>query len=83
MNRPKRNDAILTAKALEEIKKGIVRGFEIIGNNPLLHMSAITISVTHFLESYSEAYHIDRDQTLDAFIEGVKMLMKESDPNVS
>ena len=83
MNRPKRNDAILTAKALEEIKKGIVRGFEIIGNNPFLHMSAVTMAVTHYLESYSDAYHVDRAQTLDAFIEGVNMLMKESDPNVS
>lgn len=83
MNRPKRNDAILAAKAIEEIKKGIVHGIEITGNNPFLHMSAVTVAVTHYLESYSDTYHIDRAQTLDIFIEGVKTLMKESDPNVS
>ena len=83
MNRPKRNDAILAAKAIEEIKKGIVRGCEITGNNPSLHMSAVTMAVTHYLESYSDTYHVDRAQTLDVFIEGVKTLMKESDPNVS
>lgn len=83
MNRPKRNDEILAAKAIEEIKKGMLRGFGITGNNPFLQMSAVTVAVTHYLESYSEAYHIDRAQTLDAFIEGVTMLMKESDPNVS
>ena len=46
-------------------------------------MSAVTMAVTHYLESYSDAYHVDRAQTLDAFIEGVNTLMKESDPNVS
>ena len=83
MNKPKRKDAILVGMAVGKIKEGIISGIQITGNNPFLHMSAVTMAVTHYLESYSETCHIDRAETLDAFIEGVKTLMKESDPNVS
>ena len=83
MNKPKRKDAILVGMAVGKIKEGIISGIQITGNNPFLHMSAVTMAVTHYLESYSETFHTDRAQTLDILFEGVKMLMKESDPNVS
>ena len=83
MNKPNRKDAILVGMAVGKIKEGIISGIQITGNNPFLHMSAVTMAVSHYLDAYSETFHVNLEQTVDDFIEGVKTLMKESDPNVS
>lgn len=70
----KKSGLIKTAMAVEEVKKGIIKGIEIVGNNSILHMSAVTMAVTHYLMVYSETYHEPLDEIVDDFIEGLKTL---------
>lgn len=69
-----KSDVIKAAMAVEEVKKGIIKGIEIVSSNPILHMSAVTMAVVHYLSVYSKTYRQPLDETVDAFIDGVNKL---------